>query len=159
MNVYAYVRNVNGDFENGIKIIHDTAKLIKLDVDKVYMEKSNGKFGETPIMDKMIGEIDSCVLLVPDTSDMYFDEELAVRVYRKINDKKIFLIDCKNLPFNNQAMDKRFQRQYNLSDWFKNQLIVAIERTDRMRKELPEKELQENIIVIRERISQFFALE
>ena len=156
VNVYGYVRDVNGDYEIGGKIILAMAEKLDLVFNSIYTETSDGSVGNMPVAQGMINSLENCILIVPDTSDLYVDEELAVKLYREINNRNIVLIDCADLSFDNRMMEKKYSKM-EPNIWFKHNLTVTVERSQRMKRDFEKEKMDEAILKTKSRIAKAFA--
>lgn len=155
MKVYGYVRDINGCFTEGRKLILSTANSLSLDVDKIYAEQSSGEYDKMLIAQQMVSELHDCILILPDTSELYFTDYAAMHFMKNLNNQNVFVIDCAYLEFDNIHAESNRSRDLPYA-YLINNLIIQIEVYLRNRKENPFNESDGEILKLKGRIKEFF---
>lgn len=130
VNAYGYVRDKFGDFSSGITIVKRMAKEVGIEIKEIYAEKSDGNYENMEIAQGIINTLKNCVLFVPDTSDLYFDDYAMVNFSKKLNENNVLLVDCSFPKFDNTIICKNNGIE-NISEWLFSKTIIVLERYKR----------------------------
>lgn len=148
-----YVRNKLGDFSSGIQLIEKTAGEVGVEIEGLYTEESDGQYENMEIAKGMVNSLKNCVLFVPDTSDLYFDEFAMVRFMEKLNENHVLLVDCSCPKFDNEIAFRNNGIE-NISDWLLSRTVTFLERYMRASAEMGNKSREPDIQKIIRKIEE-----
>ena len=155
MKVYGYIRDISGNFADREEKIIITANLLDLRIDKLYTEKSDGLYKNMIVAKEMIKNIHDCILILPDTSDLYFDEETMFQIMPRLNENHVFVIDCNYLRFDNIRSESKFSKDCPFF-YLSNNLMIQVERHLRNIAEYNGEEIIKEVKELKDRIKIVF---
>ena len=150
---YGYVRDKFGNFSSGINLVERTAGEAGIEITEIYTEKSDGEYENMETAKNMVNSLKNCVLFVPDTSDLYFDEFAMVKFAEKLNENHVILVDCYHPEFDNEAISTDNECE-NISGWMFSKTILMLERYMRASAEAENNSRESNIKKIMRKIEE-----
>ena len=127
MKVYGYVRDEYGNFSSRVSKTKQMSEKIGTKIHWIFCEQSDGKYENMERARFILDSLQDSVLLVSDTSDLYYDEFAMVKFMEKLKENNVLLIDCSCPKFDN-ALAIEDHAVDNISDWLISKMIIVLER-------------------------------
>lgn len=126
MNVYGYVRDEKGEFEDRTKRVVEFAKIFDFKLNEIICEKSDKEYENMIEIQKLLKSKGGFILIVSDASDLFQDEYARMMISEDLNRKNVFLIDSYYPNLNYKAILDENSKMYP-SDFLTNMIIVNLE--------------------------------